>query len=64
MAEHFTRATESTLKWCGRCHRHTKHAVSDGREGRCLEHDAPRETRKQQQAREKRERESREPKLF
>lgn len=54
-AEHYPRGTESVLKWCNRCGRLTKHRVDDVRAGRCLEHDAPAESKKQRAARLKRE---------
>ena len=61
MAEHYPRGTESTLKWCNRCSRITKHAVSDGRLGRCMEHEISGESKKQKAARERREQEQRNP---
>jgi len=64
MAEHYTRNTESILKWCDVCRRLTKHSVSSGRLGRCTEHEAPAETKRQKAAREKREREARQPSMF
>ncbi len=64
MTEHYTAGTESVLAWCNKCGRATRHAVSAGRRGRCMEHEAPRETKKQQQARERREREAHSPRLF
>lgn len=56
MAEHYTRNTESCLAFCPKCGTLTKHKVSDGRRGRCMEHDAG-ESKKQIAASEKRERE-------
>ena len=64
MVEHYTAGTESVTAWCNECRRVTQHAVSAGRRGRCTEHEAPRETRKQQLARQRRERDSRQPDLF
>jgi len=64
MAEHYTEATESDTKWCNTCQRLTQHRVSGKRLGRCMEHEAPMETHKQKRAREKRERETKSPKLF
>lgn len=64
MAEHYTRGTESVLKFCKTCGRLTKHAVSDVRAGRCMEHQISGESKKQQAAREKREDEAKNPKLF
>jgi len=64
MTEHYTRNTESVSAWCNKCNRVTQYAVSDGRRGRCLEHAAPKETKKAIAAREKREHEARNPRLF
>jgi len=64
VGEHYPRSTESVLAWCNTCGRATRHAVSAGRRGRCLEHEAPQESKKQQRARQKREREAQNPKLF
>jgi len=64
MAEHYRRGTESVLKFCGKCGRLTKHSVTDVRVGRCMEHEISGESKKQKAAREKREKEAREPKLF
>jgi len=41
MPEHYTKNTESVTRWCNHCKRHTQFAVSDGRIGRCTEHEAP-----------------------
>lgn len=64
MSEHFLRCTESTLKWCNACCRMTKHIVSDGRAGRCMEHESSGESKKQIKAREQREHEAKNPSLF
>lgn len=48
MSEHYPRTTESVTKWCNHCWAYTRHAVSDGRVGRCEEHDAPHLSKKQQ----------------
>src|SRR6185437_3042630 len=50
VTEHYTRNTESVLKWCNKCARLTVHKVSDGRAGRCSEHHAE-DTQAQQKAR-------------
>ena len=42
MPHHHAKNTESVPAWCNQCWRMTQHAVSGGRQGRCLEHDAPR----------------------
>lgn len=36
--EHYTRRTEYVLAFCGTCMRVTKHPVSGGRMGLCIEH--------------------------
>lgn len=56
MTEHYTAATESVFKFCAKCGKLTKHAVSSGRIGRCMEHEAAGESKKQTAARLKRER--------
>jgi ribosomal protein L44E len=66
VTEHYTRNTESILKWCNKCARLTVHKVSGGRVGRCSEHQAE-DTQAQQKAREKaRQRAAKdaEPRLF
>lgn len=62
--EHYTTNTESVTKWCNACNRPTQHSVSGGRVGRCMEHQASGESKKQKAAREKREKDARNPKLF
>jgi hypothetical protein len=47
MTEHYTANTESVSKWCNHCGRNTQHGVSAGRVGRCLEHDAPKYSKRQ-----------------
>lgn len=64
MAEHFTLATEETTQWCNRCARRTQHAVSAGRIGRCLEHEAPLFSKAQIHRRELAEKERQNPRLF
>ena len=56
MTEHYTANTESVTRWCNQCGRGTQHTVSGGRVGRCLEHDAPQFSKKQQAERQKIER--------
>jgi len=58
VSEHYTRNTESALRYCDRCGRVTKHAVSDGRLGRCTEHDAPHLSQRQARDRARREAEA------
>lgn len=68
MSEHYTRNTESVTLWCNACNRPTQHQVSGGRVERCMEHETATETggwsKKQIEARERRERERRQPGLF
>jgi hypothetical protein len=47
MAEHYTANTESVTAWCNKCNHNTQHSVSGNRRGRCLEHEAPRFSKKQ-----------------
>jgi hypothetical protein len=64
MSEHLPRSCESTTKWCNRCCNITEHIVSDGRIGRCKNHDSSAESKKQIAARIKRETEAKNPRLF
>jgi hypothetical protein len=69
LSEHYTKATTETLNWCSHCGRHTKHSVSGGRLGRCMEHEFigyknSGLTKQQYQKRERDARDRREPKLF
>ena len=63
MSEHYTRNTESVTKHCNRCGRPTQHRVSDGRIGRCMEHEAPKLSKAQEKRRAKAEKEARNPLL-
>jgi hypothetical protein len=53
----FLRSTEYCEVFCSTCSRTTRHTVSDGRRGRCLEHDAPKFSKAQLRRRELQERE-------
>jgi len=53
MGHHFTKATDRTVAWCSTCGRQTDHAVSGGRLGHCLEHQAQELTKGQQRRRER-----------
>jgi len=64
MPEHYTKNTLECTAWCETCGRQTKHAVSDGRRGRCLEHESPQYSKKQLARRERLARENRNPTLF
>jgi hypothetical protein len=64
MAHHFTENTESVTQWCNACGRNTTHGVSGGRAGRCMEHDAPKLSKKQAANRERLAREQQNPRLF
>ena len=68
MPQHYQKWVTETLAWCTSCGHETRHNVSGGRLGHCLEH-GPKanergENKTQQQCREKRERESKNPRLF
>ncbi len=64
MAEHYTANTESVTRWCNSCNRRTQHGVSGGRIGRCLEHNLPKYSKKQQKNGERIDRELAQPRLF
>jgi hypothetical protein len=64
MTEHYTANTEAVSKWCNKCDRYTQHTVSAGRVGRCLEHDAPKYSKKQLRQAEKMWQEHVQPSLF
>jgi hypothetical protein len=64
MAHHYTKNTESDTKWCNVCMNLTQHKVSDGRIGRCMEHEQPAESARQKKEREKRDSEALNPRLF
>lgn len=64
MTEHYTTNTESVTRWCNRCGKPTQYKVSGGRVGRCTEHESETLSKKQKAARQKREMEERNPKLF
>ena len=53
MTQHYTKNTTAVLAYCPTCNRKTRHRVSDGRQGSCLEHEAKlskaQERRKKQQ---------------
>jgi hypothetical protein len=64
MAEHYTNASESVIRWCNRCAKHTVHELNCGRLGRCTEHEHPHLTQKQQRRREEIARAAQQPPLF
>lgn len=65
MSEHYTRNTEhGVLKNCNQCGRLTKHLVFDGRIGRCMEHEAQLETKKQKAAKARRKLEQKQKSLW
>ncbi len=72
MAEHYPRGTLECTAWCNVCGRLTQHRVDHpaagekggGRRGPCVEQEAPQATKKQQHAKDKREREKQQPNLF
>jgi hypothetical protein len=64
MPEHSTRNTEARSAFCNHCGKVTMHAVSDGRLGRCNEHQSPALSKKQQQERARRADQAKNPRLF
>lgn len=64
MTEHYTRNTESVTLWCNKCNRLTQFMVSNGRLGRCKEHEASVESKEQERKRKKKEQENKEGNLF
>lgn len=64
MPHHFQKNVTETWHFCNTCGRQTKHSVSDGRLGRCMEHNAPLYSKSQLKRREQQEKERREPRLF
>jgi hypothetical protein len=65
MSQHYQKWVTETLAWCAQCGRETRHHVSGGRLGHCLDHERRESlTKKQQRAAEQREREKQNPKLF
>lgn len=67
MPHHFTRDTTETYHHCNKCGKLTLHIVSDGRLGRCKEHEVGDKdglSVAQRKRKEQREKDEREPKLF
>lgn len=67
MPHHFQKWVTEAEVWCNKCERITKHSVSDGRLGRCIEHsvgDKDGLSVAQRKRREQQEKEKREPKLW
>jgi len=64
MPEHFTKNTLECTAWCEHCGRMTQHAVSNGRRGRCLEHEAAQFSKKQLARRERLSKQDQNPTLF
>jgi hypothetical protein len=54
MTEHYTRNTESVTAWCNKCQRETRHIVSSGRRGHCLEHERSGKSKRQEREERKR----------
>jgi hypothetical protein len=63
MTEHYPDSTEWVIKWCNACSRHTKHSVSGGRVGHCMEHEH-KESEAARKDREKREALKKQGELF
>ena len=65
MPEHFQRWVTETVEFCSVCGRQTRHAVSGGRIGHCLEHErSAKYSQAQLRKIRQREEERRNPKLF
>ena len=68
MPHHYQKSITEAPEWCKTCHRITAHFVSDGRLGRCKEHEPPGlvdgMTKAQRERRKRQEKEQREPTLF
>ncbi len=64
MSEHYTKTTEGAPHWCNKCRRITVHAVSDGRLGRCTEHESQAFTKAQLKRKEQAEHNAKNPSLF
>ena len=63
MTQHYTKNTTAVMAYCNTCNRKTRHRVSDGRQGTCLEHEAKLSTA-QEKARKKRKEEEKNPRMF
>jgi ribosomal protein L44E len=64
VSHHFTSNTESVTAWCNACNRFTDHTVSHGRQGRCLQHTATAQSKRQILNHQRLERERQNPTLF
>jgi hypothetical protein len=66
MGEHYPKSANglTVIAWCETCRRDTPHRVEGGRRGPCVEHGAPHYSKEQLKRIEKREKESKQPKLF
>ena len=66
MTIHYTKNTLEVTAWCAKCQRDTQHRVDGGRRGPCIDpgHPVQELSKAQIAAREKREREKRNPSLF
>lgn len=69
MPEHYTKNTLECTAWCSKCGRFTQHRVDGGRRGPCLEHESTGFqntglSKKQIDARKKRDKEKQNPRLF
>ena len=63
MTQHYTKNTTAVTAYCPTCNRRTRHRVSDGRQGLCMEHEA-KLSKAQEKASEKREEEEKQPRMF
>lgn len=63
MTQHYTKNTASVFVYCKTCKRQTRHRVSDGRQGLCMEHEAGL-SKEQERRRKQREEEEKQPRMF
>lgn len=63
MTQHYTKNTTAVLVYCPTCNRRTRHRVSDGRQGLCMEHEA-KLSKAQERRRKEQEKEEKNPRMF
>lgn len=64
MPEHYSKQTKQVTAYCPKCARQTMHRVDNGRLGACLEPHFTGLSKKQEKAREEREKERQQPGMF
>ncbi len=64
MSEHYQKYIDQAITFCKRCGKQTNHRVSNGRICECLEHEAPAQTKAQQNRRAKIARRDSQQRLF